>query len=152
MLSASRSKFSFLFRTSAAALVLLTTAFSGASRLAFAQTQIDVASWIDSRNQQEWRILSMGARWQIAHKICRDAKMRLPRIETLQDAQIHLINVSAGQMALEVSELVWSADSWSETSNERPSAVAMSMRNGENTSVGKDNSLPVLCVRDLPAR
>jgi hypothetical protein len=152
MLSAGRTKCPCVFLRSVATLFLLACAFLLGNHAVFAQSQLDVASWIDSRNHQEWRLLSLGARWQSANKICRDAKMRLPRIETLQDVHAHLINVSAGQKALEVSELVWSSDSWTEASPERPSAVAMSMRNGENTSVGKDNSLPVLCVRDLPGR
>ena len=109
------------------------------------------AAWIDSRNQQEWRLLATGATWQEAKKICRDAKMRLPRIETLQDAQAQLLSVSAGRKALEVSELAWSADSWGEPLGNKSSAVAMSLRNAENTSVDRENSLPVLCVRDLPA-
>jgi len=112
-----------------------------------------VAPWFDSAHQQEWRLLSLGAPWAKARKICRAAKMRLPTIDALQIAQPHLLSVSAGQQALEVSELVWSANSWSDASNGgRASAIVMSMRSGENTSVGKDNHLPVLCVRPIRRR
>jgi|GEM_PF-6323820 hypothetical protein len=143
-----------IYYTTARTLTLtaLVFCFCGGAAVSAAKSGEEVASWVDLRNQQEWRLLSVGARWQAASKICRNANMKLPRIETLQDAQPNLISVSAGQKALEVSELVWSADSWTGSSNDRPGAVAMSMRNGENTSVGKNNLLPVLCVRDLSDR